>query len=62
MKILRLPNSNMLFQLELTKFFKIELFLCLLKVDHVIKSYKEPIKKHFSAPSSKMIYWHSGYM
>ena len=33
-----LPNNyfNMLFQLKLTKFFKSELFLCLLKVDYVI--------------------------
>ena len=33
----------MLFQLVLLKFFKRELFLCLPKVDHVIKSCKEPI-------------------
>ena len=33
----------MLFQLVLTKFFKSELFLCLPKVDHVIKSCKEPV-------------------
>ena len=39
----RLPNFNMLFQPVLTKFFKSELFSCLPKVDHVIKSYKEPI-------------------
>ena len=32
----------MVFQLVLTKFFKSELFLCLPKVDHVIKSCKEP--------------------
>ena len=43
LKILRLPNFNMLFQLVLTKFFKSELFSCLPKVDHVIKSCKEPI-------------------
>ena len=43
LKILRFPNFNMLFQLELTKFFKSELFSCLPKVDHVIKSCKEPI-------------------
>ena len=36
LKILSLPNVNMLFQLVLTKFFNSELFLCLLKVDHVI--------------------------
>ena len=35
MKILRLPNSYLLFQLVLPKFFKSELFTCLLKVDHV---------------------------
>ena len=33
----------MLFQLVLTKFFKSELFSCLPKVDHVIKSCEEPI-------------------
>ena len=33
----------MLFQLVLTKFFKVELLSCLPKVDHVIKSCKEPI-------------------
>ena len=33
----------MLFQLVLTKFFKSELFSCLPKIDHVIKSCKEPI-------------------
>ena len=43
LKILRLPNFNMLFQLVLTKFFKSELFSCLPKVGHVIKSCKEPI-------------------
>ena len=37
-----LPIFNMLFQLVLTKFFKSELFLCLPKVDLVIKSCKEP--------------------
>ena len=42
-KILRLPNFNMLFQLVLTKFFKSELFSCLPKAGHVIKSCKEPI-------------------
>ena len=40
LKILRLPNFNMLFQLVLTKFFKNELFSCLPKVDHMIKSCK----------------------
>ena len=43
LKILRLPNFNMLFQLLLTNFFKSELFSCLPKVDHVMKSCKEPI-------------------
>ena len=39
LKILTSPNFNMLVQLVLlTKFFKSELFLCLPKVDHVIKS------------------------
>ena len=42
-EILRLPIFNTLFQLVLTKFFKSELFSFLLKVDHVIKSCKEPI-------------------
>ena len=41
--MLRLPNFSMLFQLVLTKFFKSELFSCLPKVDHVIKSCKGPI-------------------
>ena len=36
LKMLRLPNFKMLFQLVLTKFFMSELFSCLLKVDHVI--------------------------
>ena len=36
LKILRLPNFNMLFQLVLLKFFKSELFSCIPKVDHVI--------------------------
>ena len=39
--ILRLPNLNMLFKLGLTKFFKSDLFSCLPKVGHVIKSCKE---------------------
>ena len=43
LKILRLPNFNMLFRLVLIKFFKSALFSCLPKVDHVIKSCKEPI-------------------
>ena len=37
LKIFRLPNFNILFQLVLTKFFKSKLSSCLLKVDHVIK-------------------------
>ena len=36
-------TTCMLFQLVLTKFFKSELFSCLPKVVHVIKSCKEPI-------------------
>ena len=36
LKILRLPNFNILFQLVLLKFFKSELFSCIPKVDHVI--------------------------
>ena len=49
MKILRLLNFNTLFQLVGTKFFKRELFSCLPKVNHVIKSCKEPIQNanHF---------------
>ena len=50
MKILRLLNLYMLFHLVLTKFFKSELFSCLLKVKYyVIKSCKEPIQNanHF---------------
>ena len=43
LKMLRLPNFNMRSQLVLTKFFKSELFSCLLKVDHMIKSCREPI-------------------
>ena len=39
----------MLFQLVLTKFFKSELFLCLLKVDHVTKSCKKPIPQNLAA-------------
>ena len=35
--MLRLPDFNIVFQLELTKCFKSELFSCLPKVDHVIK-------------------------
>ena len=44
LKIFRLPNFNMLLQLVLTKFFKSERFSCLPKVDHAIKSCKEPIR------------------
>ena len=36
LKIHRLPNVNMLFQLVQTQFFKSELFSCLPKDDHVI--------------------------
>ena len=41
--LVRLPNFNVLFQLVLTNFFKSELFSCLPKVDHVIKSCKGSI-------------------
>ena len=41
-----LGNFDMLFTLVLTKFSKSELFSCLPKVDHVIKSWKEPIHVH----------------
>ena len=34
----------MFFQLVVTKFFKSELFSCLRKIDHMIKSCKEPIE------------------
>ena len=47
LKILRLPNFNMFFQLVLTKYFQSELFSCLPKVDQVIKSCKEPIACYF---------------
>ena len=45
LKILGLSNFNMLFQLELAKCFKSELFSCLPKVDQVIKSCKELIER-----------------
>ena len=38
----------MLFQLMLTKFVKSELFSCLPKVEHVIKSRKEAIQTFLS--------------
>ena len=41
--MLKSPGFNMLFQLVLTNFSKSELFSCLPKVGHVIKSCKEPI-------------------
>ena len=43
LKIYRLPNFNMLFQLVQTKCFKSELFSCLPKVDHVINYRKRPV-------------------
>ena len=43
LKIYRLPNFNMLFQLVQRNVFKSELFSCLLKVDHVINKCKRPI-------------------
>ena len=56
LKILRLLNFNMLFQLVLTKFFKSELFACLPKVDHVIKSCKDPITRtHLRCNSLKLV-------
>ena len=48
LKICRLPNFNMLFQLKLTKFSKSELFSCLNKIDHVTNYYKRPIAKIIS--------------
>ena len=44
LKILGLPNFNMLFQLVLIKFFQNALFSCLPKVDNMIKPCKDPIK------------------
>ena len=41
--MLKSPGFNTVFQLVLTNFLKSELFLCLPKVGHVIKSCKEPI-------------------
>ena len=41
----------MLFHLVLTKFFKGELFSCLPKAVHVIKSCKEPISFHLLVAS-----------
>ena len=58
LKILRLPNFNMLFQLVLTKLFKSELFTWLPKVDQVIKSCKEPIVFY----NSRHICWNSCYV
>ena len=45
LKIYRLPNLNMHFQLVLTKCFKIKLFSCLLKVDPMINCCKRPIER-----------------
>ena len=58
LKILRLPNFNMLFQLVLTKLFKGELFTWLPKVGQVIKSCKEPIVFY----NSRHICWNSCYV
>ena len=54
LKILGLPNFNMVFPLVLTKFSKHELPSFLPKVDHVIKSYKEPVIEDITlmSPSS----------
>ena len=54
LKILRFPIFNMPFQLVLTKFFKSELFSCLQKVDHVIKSCKETISRKLSLTITRM--------
>ena len=43
LKIYRLPNFNMLFQLVQTQFFENELFSCLPKGYHVINWWKRPI-------------------
>ena len=48
-----LPNFKMLFQPEQSKFFKTELFSCLPKVDHVIKSCKEPSDSYFTQFNTK---------
>ena len=47
LKVLRLPNFNMLFQPVLTQFFKRELFPCLSKVDHVINPAKGLLNSSF---------------
>ena len=52
LKILKLPNFNMLFQLVLTKFFKSELFSCVPTVGYVIKSCKEPIALSIANPET----------
>ena len=57
--ILKLLNFNILFQLVLTKFVRSELFSCLPgnfplpKVEHVIKSRKEPIQTFLSPVAPK---------
>ena len=48
----------MLLQLVLTKFFKSELFSCLPKIDHVIKSCKEPIGTDWDLFSDERINSH----
>ena len=48
---------NMLFQLVLTNFFKSELFSCLRKVDHMIKSCKEPIAEEVEVYQRLQIDW-----
>ena len=45
LKIYRLPNFNMHFQLVLTKCSKIKLFSCLRKVDPMINCCKGPIER-----------------
>ena len=61
LKVLRLPNINMLFQLLLTKFFKSELFSCLPKVDHGINSLKGLINPSILAIGWSYLYdlWHT---
>ena len=61
LKVLRLPNINMLFQLLLTNFFKSELFSCLPKVDHVINSSKGLINPSLLAIGWSYLHdlWHT---
>ena len=54
LKMYRLPNFNILFQVVLTKFFKFKLFSCLPKVDHVINWCKRPITCPFAQGNMKV--------